>query len=116
MAVTGSGKYLRIVSGVVSYGVDNTQYGTAYASQSPQQSYGKLNGLCSTMSYLNLQNVNKLSIGSMTGFTGILPVLGYYYSPYPLILWDPESMDINNVYSTMTTWRFVNGVCMGRIS
>ena len=116
MAVTGSGKFLGIVRGSMYWGIDGTQYGSARASQSPQQSYGKLNGLSGTMSYLNLQNLNKLSIGSMTGFTGTLPVLGYYYSPYPLIIWDPESMNINNVYSSMTYWRFVNGVCMGRIS
>lgn len=114
MAVTGSGKYLQIVSGVVNYGVDSTQYGTAYASQSPQQSYGTLNGLCSTMSYLNLQNLNKLSIGSMTGYTGVIPICTYYYSPYPLIIWDPEDYNINRVTATITNYRFVNGICVGR--
>ena len=116
MAVTGSGKFLGIVRGSMYWGIDGTQYGSARASQSPQQSYGKLNGLSGTMSYLNLQNLNKLSIGSMAGFTGTLPVLGYYYSPYPLIIWDPESMNINNIYSSMTYWQFVNGICVGRIS
>ncbi len=116
MAVTGSGKFLGIVRGSAYWGIDSTQYGSARASQSPQQSYGKLNGLYASMSYLNFQNLNKLSIGSMTGYTGILPVLAYYYSPYPLILWDPESMNVNNIYSAIVDYRFVNGICVGRVS
>lgn len=116
MAITGSGKYVKIQGGVMSLGVDNT----AYCSFAPYRYHvaqdEDIDGLqVSTLNYLELSGLNELSVGEFQGYTGRVKVYTQYYNPYDLLIVDPDydySVVTNNCHYVYFTFNhgFLTGV------
>ena len=110
----GSGKYVKLQSGRLSFGVNSTQYGQVFAitkSFIPETFYG----IQSDIQYLKLTNLTKLCIARGLGFTGTVQMYSYYYSPYNSLIWDSEDYRASNIRSTAVTYRFVRGIMVGTV-
>ena len=114
MSITGSGKYVQIEQGIMKLGqTSDPTSGTIGEATAYAASYSGKNGIRCNIGYLNLTNVSELSIGIEKGYTGVIPMLVSYSSPYPIILWDPDDWNINNVSFSFRNYRFVNGLMVG---
>jgi len=113
---TGSGKFVKIMGGKLSAGVDNTTYYEAYAETrtiSSKTYYGiKLSAGC-----LSLQNISEIAIGDVRGYTGLIGVYTNFYYPFDPLIWDASwwTTWINNRNSWLAykTLAFENGILVG---
>ena len=116
MAITGSGKYVRIENGTMKLGqtTDPTSGTFGYAEIFADWSalHGSKRGITCNAGYINLTGVSKLSIGVIKGYTGIIPMLTSFSSPYPIFFYDPD-VNLSNIHYSFTIYRFVNGFFVG---
>ncbi len=116
MAITGSGKYVRIENGTMTLGqtTDPTSGTFGYAEIFADWSalHGNKRGFTCNAGYINLTGVSNLSIGVIKGYTGVIPMLTSFSSPYPILIYD-DSFDLNNIRYSFTNYRFVNGFFVG---
>ena len=113
MAITGSGKYVRIIGGTMKFGqtTDPTS-GTSGVAEVYADVYSSKKGTTCNAGYLNLTGVSELSVGVLKGYTGVVPMLTSFSSPYPILIYD-DSINLNNIRYTFTNYRFVNGFFVG---
>ncbi len=108
MAYSGSGKWVKIQTGVMSFGKDNQTYGSVYAYQ---QSYGSntFNGIkVDGFNYLDFSNLSEFAIGNVAGYTGTIRMYTDIICPYDLIIWDPTN-DLSRISTPYITAQFEKG-------
>lgn len=108
--MAGSGRWVRIQSGQLSFGLNSDTKATVYASMVPTPDSNSYHGITIDTQEINLVNVDTLSISNIEGYTGIIPMCTYFYSPYNCMFWDPSEFDINNVRTSFVNHEFVNGI------
>lgn len=109
---SGSGKYIKVQSGRLNFGVDNQQYGYFQAITKVYDS-DTYYGLTSSLQCIDLPNVTELACAKGVGYTGTIKMYSYYYCPYNTLIWDSEDYRASNIRSTAVTYRFVNGIMVG---
>ena len=108
---SGSGKWVKLQSGIITFGKDNETYGTASAYA---WSYGvrHANGLrLGGIGYLNLTGLSEFAVGDVQGYTGTIRIYTQFDCPYDLIIWDPDN-DLSRIVATYKTVRFEKGFCV----
>lgn len=118
MTITGSGKWIQIINGIMKFGKDSTQYGTIEPYEYTHNNE-TTQGITSTLTYISITNLNDFSVEYKKGYTGIIPMCTYFYDPYNALIWDPYDLDDfnpDNVLVTMKQYRFVNGFMVGEVT
>lgn len=118
MTITGIGKWFKLENGIMKFGKDATQYGTA---ESYDYTHNNVitQGITSSLTYIGISNLNDFSIEYKKGYTGIIPMYTYFYDPYNVLIWDQYDLnDFNpdNVLTTYKQYRFVNGFMVGEVT
>ena len=113
---TGSGKWIRISSGTLSFGNKSgnttTTYGNVYANSVTQNNVTYRGFYAASMSYLNLTGLTELTVGDAKGYTGTVKMYTYFYDPYNVVIWDPD-WDTSQIVRRYKTYRFVHGFMVG---
>lgn len=112
MAISGSGKWVKIQLGVLNFGKDNTTYGSIYAYQRTYSSTVYSGVKIDTLRYLGFSNLSELAIGNVAGYTGSFKIYTDLICPYDLIIWDPTN-DLSRISAPYVTARFEKGFCVG---
>ena len=110
--ITGSGKYIKIERGTVTFGSKSgnteTNYGSVYAFTT-----GAADGIQSNIKKLALTGVDEVSVGYQRGYTGVIPMCTYFYTDWQWLFYD-EDEDPPYMTCTFTNYQFVNGFMVGR--
>jgi len=113
---TGSGKWIQVSAGTLSFGnksgSTNTTYGNVYANSITQNSVTYRGFYAASMSYLNLTGLTELTVGDAKGYTGIVKMYTYFYDPYNVVIWDPD-WDTSQIVRRYKNYRFVHGFMVG---
>lgn len=110
--MAGSGKWIRIASGKLSFGNNNSTYAEMYSSKITNNSKDYL-GMTIDCSHIALTGLTEFSIADVKGYTGVISMCTDFYTPYDCLIWDPTSYNINNVRTAFQNYRFVHGFCVG---
>ena len=108
---SGSGKWVKLERGVMSFGNDDRTYGSvnAYA-----YSYGTITGngiRLNGIDYIGFSGLSEFAVGDVQGYTGTVKMYTSFECPYDLIIWDP-AYDLSQITATYKTVRFEKGFCV----
>lgn len=91
-----SGKYVKAVSGVLSFGYNTTQYAAAKAatiSSGGKTYYGYKDSSCQ---YLGI-TASDIYLGKYKGYTGTVKAYTSFYSPYGVLIYSPKDLSTSRV-------------------
>ena len=105
MAISGSGKFVKIMGGVLSFGTNNTTHAEIYRDTTTY-SGNTYYGITCTGTYFSLSGLNELVIGTLVAYTGTIRM-------YTLLYMEPNLIGDTYVNAYSEEMRFVNGFFVG---
>lgn len=115
---SGSGKWIKIESGDLKFGNNNTTYSRTYASTIScynGSSYENYHGLTTQYaSVVDLTSVQSLTIGNKKCFTGNTRMYTTFYYPYSNFpIWDDSWMRPESIIRKSKWYEWSNGIMIG---
>lgn len=109
-----SGKYVKIQSGRLSFGSNTTEYANIRPASYTRNGVTYYGIHDYTSNYINLSGVEELSIRGYKGYTGTIKMYTKFTTPNrSVIIFDLDAQDVADIQVAYTTYRFVNGICVG---
>ena len=113
--ITGSGRWTKIISGVLSGGKDDETYASVRAETTRYNNVSYYGVALSSVQWLNLAAIEKLTVGGYDAYSGDVIMYTQFDDPYPILFWSSEDYDIHNVQTDYVTLRFRHGLLISGV-
>ena len=115
-AYTGSGKYIKIQTGRLSFGSGTSEYANIRPTSYTRNGVTYYGIQDYTSNYIWLSWLEELTIRNYKGYSGIIRMYTNFTTPNrSVILFDLDAQDIADIKVAYTDYRFVHGICVGPV-